>query len=167
MSVGRFPFPPLLINILRKTIRPKKRHILRQRKETLASATLFWGLMVLAHRMSAVLLTSTLSLNLQELSAPTTSVIKLRTSFLFHLGPSKLSYFSKKLSNFRQFQDVSPRSQPSLPTAGPQWKTIGSWLAKSRCQRFFRLKSHWSCFFKKIRIPPCHWGICFLSPYFF
>ena len=58
------------------------------------------------------------------ISAPTTSVIKLRTSFLFHLdhlGPSNLSYFPK---NFPIFQAVSgripPRSQPPHPqTAGP------------------------------------------------
>lgn len=46
------------------------------------------------------------------ISAPTTSVIKLRTSFLFHLGPSKLSYFPK---NFPIFRAISGRYQDPNP----------------------------------------------------
>ena len=73
------------------------------------------------------------------ISAPTTSVIKLRTSFLFHLGPSKLSYFPK---NFPIFQAVSGRyqdSQPHPPTAGPKNQLLNGrqsahGYAKSRCE---------------------------------
>ena len=106
------------------------------------------------------------------ISAPTTSVIKLRTSFLFHLGPSKLSYFQK---NFPIFQAVSGRYQDPNPIPqrldqffpAPQWKTIGSWLREKpllvASASFVWNPTGLAFSKKKVRIPPCHWGICFLS----
>ena len=92
------------------------------------------------------------------ISAPTTSVIKLRTSFLFHLGPSKLSYFP---INFPIFHSVSGRI-PQIPTPSPNgWttKNQSSSMEDNRlmatrskplravASAFFRLKSHWSLLF--------------------